>query len=217
MVTNYSSPSSNTCSNLTFHHDTTKIHQVQHILGFLQLKNTQYLQPPPPPITLQYQLTFHPQHETCLTSLPQCSSVDPFPSPPLRSPDTREIQANLNPTHTRWISLKKLTLDPEPLLNYRPISTLLFITKILERVASIQLPTLLSSNKPSAKFQSYFRLNRRRSSHQTHQWPSDDLWLWLHCPPHQSWPSLCLIMLITTSSFATFKGHWYFWHRLSMV
>ena len=42
--------------------------------------------------------------------------------------------------------LKKPTLCKEPLSNYRPVSNLLYISKVLERVLSSQLSLYLSTN-----------------------------------------------------------------------
>ncbi|KAJ0000369.1 hypothetical protein NQD34_012211 [Periophthalmus magnuspinnatus] len=53
--------------------------------------------------------------------------------------------------------LKKPTLDPKPLSNYRPISNLPFLAKILEKVVSSQLHHHLKSNNLYEKFQSGFR------------------------------------------------------------
>ena len=53
--------------------------------------------------------------------------------------------------------LKKPTLDPEVLANYRPISNLSFISKALERVVAAQLQDHLKQNNLSEKFQSGYR------------------------------------------------------------
>ncbi|KAM3870716.1 uncharacterized protein ACN63O_004795 [Diretmus argenteus] len=53
--------------------------------------------------------------------------------------------------------LKKTTLDPEVLANYRPISNLPFISKVLERVVAAQLQDHLKNNNLYEKFQSGFR------------------------------------------------------------
>ncbi|KAK7882694.1 hypothetical protein WMY93_028868 [Mugilogobius chulae] len=53
--------------------------------------------------------------------------------------------------------LKKPTLDPEPLPNYRPISNLPFICKLLEKVISSQLHNHLKANSLYEKVQSGFR------------------------------------------------------------
>ncbi len=53
--------------------------------------------------------------------------------------------------------LKKPGLDPSLPHNFRPISKLPFIAKILERIVSKQLLTVLENNKLFEKFQSGFR------------------------------------------------------------
>ena len=53
--------------------------------------------------------------------------------------------------------LKKPTLDPEVLANYRPISNLPFLSKILEKVVANQLCDFLHSNSLFDDFQSGFR------------------------------------------------------------
>ncbi|XP_042341350.1 uncharacterized protein LOC121942262, partial [Plectropomus leopardus] len=55
--------------------------------------------------------------------------------------------------------LKKPTLDPEILANYRPISNLPFISKILERVVAHQLCDFLRDNSLFEDFQSGFRVH----------------------------------------------------------
>ena len=53
--------------------------------------------------------------------------------------------------------LKKPTLDPEVLANYRPISNLAFLSKVLEKVVASQLQDHLKHNNLFEKFQSGFR------------------------------------------------------------
>jgi len=53
--------------------------------------------------------------------------------------------------------LKKPTLDPEVLANYRPISNLPFLSKVLEKVVAAHLQDHLNSNFLFEKFQSGFR------------------------------------------------------------
>ena len=53
--------------------------------------------------------------------------------------------------------LKKTGLDPTDLSNFRPISKLPFLSKILEKVVSEQLSFFLDQNNISEKFQSGFR------------------------------------------------------------
>ena len=53
--------------------------------------------------------------------------------------------------------LKKNTLDPDVLGNYRPISNLPFLVKVLEKVVAAQLQDHLQLNSLFEKFQSGFR------------------------------------------------------------
>ena len=55
--------------------------------------------------------------------------------------------------------LKKATLDPDILANYRPISNLPFVSKILEKAVANQLCEYLRINGLFEDFQSGFRLN----------------------------------------------------------
>lgn len=55
--------------------------------------------------------------------------------------------------------LKKPSLDPEVMANYRPISNLPFLAKVMERVVSAQLQDHLKQNSLFEKFQSGFRSN----------------------------------------------------------
>ncbi len=56
--------------------------------------------------------------------------------------------------------IKKLQLDLKYLVNYRPISNLPFLSKILEKVASSQLYSFLEKNDICEDFQSGFRPSR---------------------------------------------------------
>ncbi len=53
--------------------------------------------------------------------------------------------------------IKKTQLDPKDLVNYRPISNLPFLSKILKKVASSQLYSFLEKNYICEDFQSGFR------------------------------------------------------------
>uniref|UniRef100_A0A3B1J4V1 Reverse transcriptase domain-containing protein n=1 Tax=Astyanax mexicanus TaxID=7994 RepID=A0A3B1J4V1_ASTMX len=55
--------------------------------------------------------------------------------------------------------LKKRTLDPSVLNNYRPVSNLPFIAKIIEKIAFNQISNFLDTNRYFDKFQSGFRSN----------------------------------------------------------
>ncbi|XP_068599205.1 uncharacterized protein [Brachionichthys hirsutus] len=104
---------------------------------------------------------------------PTCS-LDPIPSPliktclPIISPlITRIINSSITsgsvPQSLKLAAitpiLKKPGLDPENLSNFRPISNLPFLSKILERVIAAQLQTHLNSNSLFEPFQSGFRPN----------------------------------------------------------
>ncbi len=53
--------------------------------------------------------------------------------------------------------IKKTQIDPKDLVNYRPISNLPFLSKILEKVVSSQLYSFLEKNDICEDFQSGFR------------------------------------------------------------
>ncbi len=98
--------------------------------------------------------------------------LDPLPSPLLKihtnsisslitkiinmSVETGYVPTSLKTALIKPL-LKKPTLDPTPLSNYRPISNLPFISKLLEKVVSTQLHNHLKSNRLYEKFQSGFR------------------------------------------------------------
>ena len=53
--------------------------------------------------------------------------------------------------------LKKEYLNPSVLSNFRPISKLSFLSKVLEKIVSMQLQTFLINNNVYEKFQSGFK------------------------------------------------------------
>ena len=53
--------------------------------------------------------------------------------------------------------LKETNLDGNALINYRPISNLPFISKVLEKIVSVQINSFLKENNILEKFQSGFR------------------------------------------------------------
>ena len=67
------------------------------------------------------------------------------------------LQTGYVPATLKSALLKKSTLDPEVLANYRPISNLLFLSKVLEKVIAAQLQSHLKPNNLFEKFQSGFR------------------------------------------------------------
>ncbi|XP_068597914.1 uncharacterized protein [Brachionichthys hirsutus] len=137
--------------------------------------------PPDSPFSSSTQQLFHftaissVQLTQFLTGIktPTCS-LDPIPSPliktclPIISPlITRIINSSITsgsvPQSLKLAAitpiLKKPGLDPENLSNFRPISNLPFLSKILERVIAAQLQTHLNSNSLFEPFQSGFRPN----------------------------------------------------------
>ena len=54
--------------------------------------------------------------------------------------------------------LKKPSLSTDDLNNFRPISNLIFISKILEKVVASRIQSHLSSNSVSSSFQSAYRI-----------------------------------------------------------
>ena len=53
--------------------------------------------------------------------------------------------------------LKKPNLDPSVLANFRPISQLPFLSKVLERIVHLQLQAFLEQHNLHDKFQSGFK------------------------------------------------------------
>ena len=77
---------------------------------------------------------------------------------------TKIINCSLQTGHTPSVLktavikplLKKPSLDPEVLANYRPISNLPFLSKVLEKVVAAQIHDHLQTNNMFEKFQSGF-------------------------------------------------------------
>ena len=53
--------------------------------------------------------------------------------------------------------IKKSTLDPELLKNYRPVSNLTFVSKIIEKAVAAQLKTYMDGNSLTEKYQSAYK------------------------------------------------------------
>ncbi|XP_058644458.1 uncharacterized protein LOC131547799 [Onychostoma macrolepis] len=103
---------------------------------------------------------------------PSTCALDPFPTALVKSNlcaisplITKVINHSLQTGHvplelkTAVIRphLKKPTLDPEVFANYRAISNLPFLSKMLEKIVGAQLQTHLKQNNLFEKFQSGFR------------------------------------------------------------
>ena len=73
-----------------------------------------------------------------------------------RSLSTGEVPPSLKLAAIKPV-LKKHNLDPEDLSNYRPISKLPFLAKILEKVVTLQLHDHLHSHQLYESFQSGFK------------------------------------------------------------
>uniref|UniRef100_A0A671VYM4 Reverse transcriptase domain-containing protein n=1 Tax=Sparus aurata TaxID=8175 RepID=A0A671VYM4_SPAAU len=103
---------------------------------------------------------------------PSTCALDPFPtalvktnisiiSPLITTVINYSIQAGHVPPVLKTAIirpiLKKLSLDPEILANYRPISNLPFLSKVLEKAVSARLQDHLKQNNLFERFQSGFR------------------------------------------------------------
>jgi len=110
------------------------------------------------------------QHQT--KSRPKSCNLDPAPTwlvkdttnqllPIVSHIVVTSLQSSVMPEKykTSYISplLKKTGLNPESLLNYRPISNLPFISKVIERVVAKQLTVYLQENDFHDQFQSAYR------------------------------------------------------------
>ena len=103
---------------------------------------------------------------------PSTCALDPLPTPLLKSYIcsisplisiiiNHSLQAGHIPPALKTAILtpllKKPSLDPDILANYRPISNLPFLSKILEKAVATQLQNHLNRNNIGEKFQSGFR------------------------------------------------------------
>ena len=133
--------------------------------------------PPPPPFTASSFVSFCPVTETevkqcILKSAPKTCELDSIPTPLLiECLDVLlpSITAIINSSfHTGKFPeafkraqvtpiLKKPNLDVNEMKNYRPVSNLSFISKIIEKLALIQLSTFLTSNNLLNPLQSAYR------------------------------------------------------------
>lgn len=98
--------------------------------------------------------------------------------------------------------LKKSSLDPEVLANYRPISNLQLISKVLEKLIGVHLQDYLKYNNLLETFQSFqFPLcpQHRNGSGEGHEWSPDGSRCWQYSFPHPAQPVCCM---------------WYCWHGI---
>ena len=175
---------------------------------------------PPPSVPSPCLPSFSPLTDTDVSQLlshrPNTCTLDPIPSSLLQAiaPDilpfiTSLVNSSLSSGYfpssfkKAYIPplLKKPTLDPSTIQNYRPLSLLLFISKTLEHAVSNQLSAFFSQNNLLDPHQSGFR-----SGHSTDCTPhcqiipADSGSLPLLCP--DSHRSFCLpSTLSTTPSF----------------
>ena len=144
------------------------------------LPNSLYPSPPPPNLLVGSLLPL-----SCFSEVqqghiekiirgmkPTTCRLDPFPSTLLKSHVsilspiiTQAVNLSLQTAHVPPALkaavirplLKKPSLDPDNLANYRPISNLPFLSKVLEKTVATQLQDHLTHNNLFEKFQSGFR------------------------------------------------------------
>ena len=143
--------------------------------------NLQHITPDsPPPMFPSFSTVTEEEVTKIITGSPSKScSLDPWPTflvldylDILISPITSIINASLNrgkctdffeQAHVTPL-LKKSSLDKEVFKNYRPVSNLNFISKILERVVAVQLQTHLDEAGILTAFQSAYRKHHSTES-----------------------------------------------------
>ena len=121
----------------------------------------------------EFQPVSEEQVSKVITSSPTTSCpLDPLPTRVLKtclpalltvltflvnlSLSTGEFCANLKKAYVTPL-LKKLDLDSDIFKNYRPVSNLSFLSKVIERIVAIQLLAHLTANNIMEKFQSAYR------------------------------------------------------------
>uniref|UniRef100_A0A8C6UE42 Reverse transcriptase domain-containing protein n=1 Tax=Neogobius melanostomus TaxID=47308 RepID=A0A8C6UE42_9GOBI len=133
--------------------------------------------PPVPPTLVptfsHFILPTHRQIETLIRCMrPSTCSLDPLPTALIKSNITSlsplittiinsSLQSGHLPTSLKTAlinpRLKKPSLDPDTMSNYRPISNLPFLSKVIEKVIVTQIHNHLHSHSLYEKFQSGFR------------------------------------------------------------
>uniref|UniRef100_A0A6Q2XW77 Reverse transcriptase domain-containing protein n=1 Tax=Esox lucius TaxID=8010 RepID=A0A6Q2XW77_ESOLU len=133
---------------------------------------TPVLQPPAVPLLSCFMDTNQHEIDVLLRKMkPSTCELDPFPSILIKSHSSvvspmitkiinqslrsGQVPASLKTAFIKPL-LKKPSLDPEVFANYRPISNLPFLSKVLEKVVSVQLHNHLITNSLYEKFQSGF-------------------------------------------------------------
>ena len=157
---------------------TEKIEKIRST--FSAFANLQHITPDSPPMLFTFSTVTEDQVTKVITNSPSKScSLDPWPIflvldylDILITPITSIINASLEQgkcpnffkqAHVTPI-LKKLSLDKEVFKNYRPVSNLNFISKILERVVAVQLQTHLDEAGLMTAFQSAYRKHHSTES-----------------------------------------------------
>ena len=154
---------------------------------------------------------------------PSTCAPDPFPSALIKTHSsaishmiTKIINCSLQTGHvpsalkTAVIKplLNKPSLDPEVLANYRPISNLLFLSKVLEKVVAAQLHDHLKSNM-FEMFQSGFHPGH--STETALAWVTNNLLM----SADASSPSLLILLDLTAASDTV--DHHILLHRLHSI
>ena len=81
-----------------------------------------------------------------------------------KSLETGRFPAELKKAHVRPL-LKKATLDSDNLKNFRPVSNIPFLSKIIEKVVTKRLNSHMSLNSLNEEFQSAYRANHGAVPH----------------------------------------------------
>ena len=138
-----------------------RIHYIKSKQSFYSTHHPRLSPPPPPPhVCIFLYLTLGP--------LFLFSSIWIFSSPPITSIINASLEQGKCPNFFKQAHvtpiLKKSSLDKEVFKNYRPVSNLNFISKILERVVALQLQTHLDEAGLMTAFQSPYRKHHSTES-----------------------------------------------------